>query len=56
MSEITRVGVDLAKNTIQVHSANATGKVVANRALQLDKFILWCALLPADQISQKNEI
>ena len=47
MSEITRVGVDLAKNTIQVHAVNAAGKVVANRALQRDKFILWCALLPA---------
>ena len=33
MSEITRVGVDLAKNVIQVHGVDATGKVIANRAL-----------------------
>lgn len=47
MSEITRVGVDLAKNVIQVHAVDAAGKVVSNKALQRDKFMLWCALLPA---------
>ena len=47
MSEITRVGVDLAKNVIQVHAVDAVGKVVTNKALQRDKFILWCAMLPA---------
>jgi len=47
MSEITRVGVDLAKNVIQVHAVDATGKVVTNKALQRDKFILWCAMLPS---------
>lgn len=47
MSEITRVGVDLAKNVIQVHAVNAVGKVVTNKALQRDKFMLWCAMLPA---------
>ena len=46
MSEITRVGVDLAKNVIQVHAVDAAGKLVTNRALARDKFILWCAQLP----------
>lgn len=46
MSEITRVGVDLAKNVIQVHAVDATGKVVTNKALQRDKLLVWCAQLP----------
>ena len=33
MSEITRVGADLAKRGIQVHAVNAGGKLVTNRAL-----------------------
>ena len=35
MSKITRVGVDLAKNLIQVHAVDALGKVITNRALRL---------------------
>ena len=46
MSEITRVGVDLAKHVIQVHAVDVTGKLVTNRALARDKFLLWCAQLP----------
>lgn len=54
MSEITRlmlmivcVGVDLAKNVIQVHAVDAAGKVVVARALRRNQFLPWCALLPA---------
>jgi transposase len=47
MSEITRIGVDLAKNVIQIHAVDAAGKIVTNRALPRDKFILWCAQQPA---------
>ncbi|HSW17587.1 MAG TPA: IS110 family transposase [Ramlibacter sp.] len=47
MSEITRVGVDLAKNVIQVHAVDAAGRVVAARALPRSKFIEWCVHLPA---------
>ena len=47
MNEITRVGVDLAKYLIQVHAVDAAGKVVTNRALKREKFLLWCANLPA---------
>ena len=47
MSEITRIGVDLAKHVIQVHGVDAVGKVVASRALPRDKFMPWCAQLPA---------
>jgi transposase len=47
MSEITRVGVDLAKHVIQVHAVDAAGKMLCNRALSRDKFMVWCAQLPA---------
>jgi hypothetical protein len=33
MSEITRVGVDLAKNVIQVHAVDAAGKLVSAASL-----------------------
>jgi transposase len=47
MTEITRVGADLAKAVIQVHAVDAAGKVVTNRPLARDKFIAWCVQLPA---------
>lgn len=47
MSEITRVGVDLAKAVIQVNAVDAAGKLVTNRQLSRDKFLPWCAQLPA---------
>ena len=45
MSEITRVGVDLAKRVIQVLALNAAGLRVTGRALQRDKFLLDLRLL-----------
>ena len=47
MTQITRVGADLAKRVIQVHAIDASGKLVTNRALPRDKFVIWCAQLPA---------
>ena len=47
MSEITRVGVDLAKRVIQVHAVDAGGQRVTGRALSREKFLAWCAQLPA---------
>ena len=52
MSEITReliarVGVDLAKNVIQVHAVDAPGRRVVARAIKRDQFVAWCAQLPA---------
>lgn len=47
MSDITRVGVDLAKRVIQVHAVNAAGQRVTGRALARDKFLVWCAQLPS---------
>ena len=47
MREITRVGVGLAKRVIQVHAVDAAGQRVTGRALSRDKFLPWCAQLPA---------
>jgi transposase len=52
MSEITRalmarVGVDLAKQVIQVHAVDACGRRVMSRSFRRDQFIAWCAQLPA---------
>ena len=44
MTEITRVGADLAKHVIQVHAVDASGKLVTNRALARDKFGLYAVL------------
>jgi len=46
-ARIVRVGADLAKRVIQVHAVDAAGAVVCRRALPRDKFIAWCARLPA---------
>ena len=51
MAEITRalmarVGVDLAKNVIQVHAVDAAGQRVVARAIKRDQFLAWCAQLP----------
>ncbi len=46
MSEITRVGVDLAKQVIQVHAVDADGAVRCSRALKRSSFLDWCAKLP----------
>ena len=52
MAEITRaliarVGVDLAKNVIQVQAVDAAGQRVVARAIKRDQFVAWCAQLPA---------
>jgi hypothetical protein len=46
MGEITRVGVDLAKQVIQVHAVDAAGAVVCRRTLKRGSFLDWCAKLP----------
>lgn len=44
---VVRVGVDLAKRVIQVHAVDAAGRLLTGRALARDKFLPWCAQLPA---------
>ena len=45
--QAVRVGVDLAKRVIQVHGVDGAGQVLTTRALARDKFMAWCAQLPA---------
>ena len=47
MAMVVRVGVDLAKNQIQVHAVDAAGRRVLARAFKRDAFLAWCAQLPA---------
>jgi transposase len=47
MSKITRVGVDLAKRVLQIHGVDATGQRIISRTLNRDRFLAWCAGLPA---------
>ena len=54
MSEITRVmllivrvGIDLAKNLIQVHAVDVAGRRVVAKALKRDQFMAWCTQLPS---------
>jgi transposase len=44
---IARVGVDLAKQVIQVHAVDGAGRRVLTRAFKREQFLAWCALLPA---------
>ena len=44
---IARVGVDLAKQAIQVHAVDAAGHRLVARAFKRDQFLAWCAQLPA---------
>jgi transposase len=46
MGEITRVGVDLAKQVIQVHGVDSDEVVVTRRAIARKSFLDWCAKLP----------
>src|SRR5262252_3058303 len=43
---ITAVGIDLAKNVLQVHGVDARGKVVLRRQLRRDQVVLFFANLP----------
>ena len=45
--QAVRAGVDLAKRVIQVHAVDVAGQVLTARALARDKFLPWCAQLPA---------
>ena len=46
MSAIVRVGVDLAKQVIQVHGVDRAGRRVVGRTLKRDQFCAWAAQLP----------
>ncbi|MEX3953952.1 IS110 family transposase [Paraburkholderia sp. EG287B] len=43
MDKITRIGVDLAKNLIQVHGVDSMERVVVKKAISRQKFLEWFA-------------
>lgn len=47
MKNVTTIGVDLAKNTMQLHGVNEVGKVVLKKTLKRDKATLFFANLPS---------
>lgn len=46
MTEIIRVGIDLAKNVFEVHAVNAREEVVVRRPLRRHQVLTWFARLP----------
>ncbi|KGC96280.1 transposase family protein [Burkholderia pseudomallei] len=45
MDKITRVGVDLAKNVMQIHAVGVNGRVVTRKAVSREHFVSWFARL-----------
>jgi transposase len=48
--EVTRLGLDIAKNLFQVHGVDAHGKVVVRKQLSRSKMLAYFAQLPVCQI------
>lgn len=46
-ARVTRVGVDLSKRVYQVHGVDRSGKVVFAKPMSPERFLTWCADLPA---------
>jgi transposase len=46
IANIRRVGVDLAKNVIQVHAVDGAGRRILSKAIKREQFMAWCTHLP----------
>ena len=46
MSEITTVGLDLAKNVFQVHGADGSGRAMLGKKLRRDQVVAFFSQLP----------
>ena len=46
MSEITTIGLDLAKNVFQLHGADQSGKAVLRKKLRRDQVLVFLSTLP----------
>ena len=47
MKEITAIGLDLAKNVVQMHGTDARGKTVLKKQLRRNRIAAFFAQLPA---------
>jgi transposase len=45
MDRISRVGVDLAKNVMQIHAVHSGERVVVRKAIPWERFVSWFANL-----------
>src|SRR5580765_489580 len=46
MKDITTIGIDIAKNYIQIHGVNDKGKALLKKRLPRDRFLSFMANLP----------
>jgi transposase len=46
MTEISRIGLDIAKNVFEVHAVNAQEQIVVRRSLRRNQVLSWFAKLP----------
>ena len=53
MSEVSTIGLDLAKNVFQVHGANASGAVVFRKKLRRDRVLKFLAAQPACTVAME---
>jgi hypothetical protein len=56
MEKITRVGVDLAKNVMQVHAVDAAERVVVRKAIARERFVIWFANLGSVHIHLRHAL
>src|SRR5271156_5333715 len=47
LSSVTTVGLDLAKNVLQVHGVDASGRIVVAKPIRRNKLLEFFASLPA---------
>lgn len=53
MEQIARVGVDLAKNVMQVHAVDRAERVVVRKAISRERFVNWFANLEPCLVAMK---
>jgi transposase len=53
MSEVSTIGLDLAKNVFQAHGANASGAVVFGKKLRRDRVLKFLAAQPACTVAME---
>jgi len=54
MNEVIRVGVDLAKNVMQIHGVDCTDKPVVRKAVSRAKFLEWFANRPPCLVAMES--
>ena len=53
MSEVSTIGLDLAKNVFQVHGADASGAVLVRKKLRRDQVLKFLAAQPACTVAME---